>query len=151
VVEVRDADFVLTWRIDAPHVSSTDALELEAKLLYTGPSDAVRAWAGFSLVHFYLHQVDGPLFLEPTIESIGICHVVRRGEPVVIPYQKSGTFAELGDPNFPVMNEFLEDPQLHFPPGRWRITAIADFTLGACGDGGLRVLIEAPGEIVVTP
>jgi len=151
IVQVRDADFTLTWRVDAQRVSSTDSLRLEARLLYTGPSQAIKAWAGFSLVHFYFRQADGPLFLEPTIESIGICHDVQRGEPVVVEYRKSGTFAEPGDPNFPVMNAFLRDPELHFPPGRWRITAIADFSLGGCGGGGVPIHIEAPGEIVVAP
>jgi len=149
VVQVREADFTLTWRIDAQHVSSTDALSLEATLVYTGPSPIIKAFAGFSLVHFYFQQVDGPLHLEPVIESIGICHDVRKDEAVVVPYRKSGGHAEQGDPNIPVMNEFLRDPELHFPPGRWRITAIADFTL-ACGDGQ-PIHIEAPGEIVVAP
>jgi hypothetical protein len=146
VVQVHEADFILTWRIDGQRVSSADPLRLEATLLYTGPMRVIKAWAGFSLVNFYLQQVDGPLHLELVIESIGICHDVRMGEVVVVPYRKSGDHAEQGDPNFPVMNEFL-----HFPPGRWRITAIADFTLGGCGGAGIPIHIEAPGEIIVTP
>lgn len=148
VIAVREDDFLVRWEVDAGRVRSSQALTLEATLTYEGDADVVEAFAGFHLIEFYLAQIDGPLVMDPVIESIGICHDVRRGEPVVVPYAKSGGFAEPGDPNYPLMNDFLRDPDLHFPPGRWRITAVADFTLG-CEQGRQRIHIEAPGELIV--
>ena len=49
-----------------------------------------------------------------------VTHVVPVGEPIVVPFSKSGGFSQ-EDPNAAFMEAYFADPQLTLPSGTWRI------------------------------
>jgi hypothetical protein len=61
---------------------------------------------------------------------------------------KSGGFAA-EDPDAAFYRTFFADPLVRLPAGTWEITAVADFSEGAC-DGAHHTL-RAPITVTITP
>ncbi len=61
-------------------------------------------------------------------------HQVGSDHPLTTPIFKSGGFGG-GGANDTFVREFLEGPEIHLPPGRWDITAVAGFVDGRACSG----------------
>ncbi len=73
--------------------------------------------------------------------------VVRRDEPISIPYTKSAAWTP-DDPNAAFYQEWMNEPQLHLPAGTWTVVAEGQFSISACG--GRDVSIGEKVDISVT-
>jgi hypothetical protein len=90
---------------------------------------------GFQLIEpWSLEQLDGP------IDTLGAVHLpcgsytMQQGVPVVAQFQKSGGWSH-SDPLAPFWTAYFADPDLRLPPGTWRISVRASFSLGSCSSG----------------
>ncbi|HET7676304.1 MAG TPA: hypothetical protein VFK38_00465 [Candidatus Limnocylindrales bacterium] len=141
LVEIRIASPRVTWRME-------EAIVVEASLVYLGQAPVVASGSGSGLVGFSVVQQGGPLRMEAGGTSDCVRYQLRPG-PQAVAFSKSGGFSG-DDPNAAFYRAFFADPDLHLPPGRWRITAHVDLVLGQeCG--GEPTDPSASIEIVVRP
>jgi hypothetical protein len=149
MAETRVGDFILS--ISSPKTAWTtdEAIEVTASLTYVGEEPAVDVGIGTGLV-FTAHQISGG-----NAEFGGFYHPIclnqhlDRGVPRIQSFVKSGEIHETG----PFDDAFFRDPDLHLPPGDWRLTAMTEFAndLGCGNDIEIRasvVLTVVAGESV---
>lgn len=148
--DARDGDFLLTIRTPRTAYASDEPIQIETTLTYVGPlvgTDASGPAGG--LVHFRLDHLDGPLDMEPAVDGACAAYRLARGEVRSVKFVKSGGFSA-DEPNAGFWGRYFRDPDLRLPPGRWRVTAIADFyTPAGCGEG-VQHLLEASVEFTVS-
>ena len=82
-----------------------------------------------------MREIGGARHLESAMTADCREYQIAVDEPLVVTYQKSGGFIG-DDPNAPFYRQFLEDPLLHLPPGRWALDVDAQLTMPqGCGEG----------------
>jgi hypothetical protein len=75
-------------------------------------------------------------------------HEFAQGVPSVVRPVKSWA-ASHDDPNYAFFVAWGNDPELHLPPGRWRIDVSAGGYLGECGADAGGVSLSIPIEITI--
>ena len=146
----RDGAFVLT--ISTPRVlyASGEPIEIGATLTYVGPLETVAAsGSGSGLVGFAIDELDGTRDQLPSATSDCAAYEFTRNEAMSVPFTKSGGY-DLTEPDGQFWQQFFKDPQLRLPRGRWRISAVTDFTTpGGCQ--GEKHALRASVDLLVGP
>jgi hypothetical protein len=138
----RDGDFELRIAAANAVYPAGEPIEITTVLRYDGDPQEITAWAsGSGLVAFEIVQVDGDFHAEAIQTSDCAPYVIRAGEPISVPFAKSGGYAQ-DDPLASDYQSFFADPELRLPPGRWRIIARAALTIGECGASGVVLTTE---------
>lgn len=146
---VRSGDFTLTISADKAVYAPGEPMEVVAELVYDGEAEAVQLSGVEHLIAgFGARQLNGPLFMEADWNLPGVCHELRPGEPITRSYAKSAGWSS-DDPSAGFYEQWVTDPELWLPAGRWQVDAIADFSIGDCGTAGERVRLEATIELLV--
>ncbi len=108
-----------------------------------GAAEAVISGAGggygTGFIKFSFEQSDG-VRIEPTWRLDCAPYTIRAGAPLESPIRKSGTY-DSDEPGWEFYYNFLRDPLVHLPAGRWTISAIAWFYEGAGCEGASHRLI----------
>lgn len=140
--ESREGDFVLgiatprlTWSSEAP-------IDVHATLAYVGPlaTTAISA-SGSGPIAFGVEELEGTRQMEAGWNDDCAKHDIGRQSPIVSPYAKSGGWSD-GDPNEAFYRAFFDDPEFRLPPGRWRVSAVANF-LTEAGCQGSSIQLDA--------
>jgi len=125
-------NFTLT--ITSPHSvwATGDAIGTQAVLSVNGVNGPVTlSGSGNGPVVFGLEQLDGTSKIDGIWSAD--CRLggysVAAGHPLQYEFSKSGGFDPKG-PDGTFWRDFFADPQLHLPPGTWRLTAYASFSVG---------------------
>lgn len=146
----RDADesFELVLRVGSARYGSNQPIDASATLSYLGPEAGLDlVGSGSGLIGFRAQQVDGRLDI--TGAHTDDCRTYRldRARPMVVPYAKAGGWSN-DDPDAAFYRAFFADPVFRLPPGRWQISAAAEFYTGECGgpihklDGAVTIVVE---------
>jgi hypothetical protein len=120
----RNDSFALEIATPRDHYASTEAIAIDTTITYLGPRDQIVASSEFpALVTFGLEQIGGDLDM-PGGSSDTMCETlaVTAREPLAVRFGKSGAYSD-SDPMAGFWDAYFTDPQLHLPPGRWRVSA----------------------------
>lgn len=112
-------------------VAAGQPIEVEAVVTNDGPEPIVLSGSGSGFVAFSVTRIeDGLTPGEPVFTSDCVPHVVPVGEPIVVPFAKSGGWSE-DDPNAAFLRAYFADPDLTLPEGTWEIDVSTAATIGA--------------------
>lgn len=121
-----ETEFLLT--VDSPPFQWVgDMIDAGVHLTYTGAQPEVTVWgpaSGLASVGFENRSEGLQMWSQPE----GLCtpYVLKADQPLSIPIDKSATW-QLADGNRGFYNNWLADPELHFPTGPWHVDAAAQF------------------------
>ena len=139
------AGYRVTITTDRTEFRAADAVPISTTLTYLGPAAASAWWgSGSGPIRFLVEQLDGPLRTGGLMTAdCGGPHPMPRGVGSTIPFVKSGSATDMPD-------GWFDDPQIHLPPGLWRITAETAFDL-ATVCGGEDIQMDASLVLRVDP
>jgi hypothetical protein len=129
-----------TWRAGEP-IDGRARLEIA-----TGGADLVGSGSG--LVLFGFRELGGSRRMDPAMTADCAPYRLEAGAPIVTGITKSGGFSA-EDPDAVFYRTFFADPLVRLPAGRWEITAVATFVVGACGNP--EHTLRAPITVTVEP
>jgi len=116
-------------------VPAGQPIEVEATLTHDGPEPLVVSGSGSGIVFFSVTRLeDGLSSGPPAMEGDCARHELRAGEPLVVPFSKSGGYGP-DDPNAEFMELYFADPDLTLPAGSWRIDVTVSGQLGEGCEG----------------
>ena len=139
--------YILAMALPADRFAEGDAIDVRTTLTWTGPAPKGVIWgSGSGMVAFSFAELTGRYRTIGAVTTDDCAkHEFAQGIATPIPFGKSGGWTD-EDPDAPFFEAFFRDPQLHLPPGRWRITARANGFLAECvGDApelDLRVALD---------
>jgi len=111
-------------------VAAGQRIDVEAVVTNDGPEPIVMSGSGSGFVFFSVTRLeDGLTSGEPAWTDDCVPHIVNPGEPVVVPFAKSGGWSE-EDPNAAFLRTYFSEPELTLPSGTWRVDMTAAATLG---------------------
>jgi hypothetical protein len=111
-------------------VAADQPISVEAVVTNDGAEPIVLSGSGSGFVFFSVTRVeDGLTSGEPVMTDDCAPHVLQPGEPVVVPFAKSGAWTE-DDPNAAFLRTYFADPELTLPSGTWRIDVSTAATIG---------------------
>ncbi len=143
----NDGPFQLTIRADHGRYTPTDAITIEASLVYTGPDPAITISHGYGgpTAFGIVEPVHG---VELTPSWLTSCNAstLDRDVAITTPFGKSGS-VEASDPQADLKRQFLTDPVLRLPPGTWHVYAVSLFDLGGCGGDEHQIRAELTIEV----
>ena len=136
-------------RLESPRsvVRAEDAIDVITSVVNERAEPQTLFSSSSGPVAFGITRLEDGLTAELDWEDDCAPHELAPGEPVDYPFQKSGSWSE-EDPDADFMREYAADPDLHLPPGRWRIEARLHGVLGECG--GPPVMLSTTIEVTVT-
>jgi hypothetical protein len=112
-------------------VPAGQPIEVEALLTHDRPEPLIVSGSGSGVVFFSVTRIeDGLTSGPPAMEGDCVPHELPAGEPMVVPFAKSGGFSP-EDPDAGFLRAYLADPELTLPQGTWRIDVS---TVGNLGD-----------------
>lgn len=105
-------------------------IEVEATVTNDGGEPIELSGSGSGFVFFSVTRIeDGLTSGEPVMTDDCAPHVVPVGEPIVVPFAKSGGWSE-DDPNAGFLRTYFSEPELTLPSGTWRIDVSTAATIG---------------------
>lgn len=107
-----------------------EVIEVTATLSHEAPGDLELSGSGSGIVFFSVTRLEDGLTSGPPV-STGDCarHILLEGEPLTLPFEKSGGFAP-DDPNAEFMEVYNATPELRLPTGTWRIDVATSANIG---------------------
>jgi len=139
-----DAPFSLRIRAESASYRFGEGIQVTAWLTYSGPKEREELAASFSgIVLYSWEQLDGPLRREAGYRLNCQSYAINRGQPIRIPFAKSGAFSG-EDPDAAFWRQYFADPDFHLPVGRYRIHAKSYFFIHDCqvSEPGLDAAVE---------
>lgn len=110
-------------------------IEVEAVLEHDRPGPLIVSGSGSGIVSFSVTRLeDGLTSGLPAMTSDCARHELPAGEPLIVPFSKSGGYSP-DDPNADFLELYFADPALTLPPGAWRIDVATHGLLGEGCDG----------------
>ena len=142
--------FILAMALPADRFADGVAIEVRTTLTWVGPAPTGVIWgSGSGTVTFSFAELTG------RHRSIGAggtddCarHEFAQGVATPIPFGKSGGWGA-EDPDARFYEAYFRDPQLHLPPGRWRIIARANGFLADCAANAPELDLQVALEFAV--
>lgn len=132
---VTEGDITLAATAEPVVVRAGQPIQVEAVLTHDQPEPLVVSGSGSGIVFFSVTRVeDGLTSGPPVMTSDCGRHELPAGEPLVVPFFKSGGYSP-GDPNAEFMETYNATPDLTLPAGTWQIDVMAHGTLGEGCDG----------------
>ncbi len=147
LVTVEQDGFRLELWTDRKRYTTDEPISIAATLTYLGPEDSVTLYHPDPILTFLLNEQSGTRSMGGGVDDVCRQTVVRRDEPISIPYTKSAAWTP-DDPNAAFYQEWMNDPQLYLPSGTWTVVADGQFSISACG--GRDVSIGQKVDISVT-
>ncbi len=134
--QVTEGGITLAATVDPAIVAAGEEINVVAELSHDRPEPLVVSGSGSGIVFFSVTRVEDGLSSGPPIASSDCArHELPPGEPVVVPFSKSGGSSE-DAPNADFLNTYFSEPELTLPPGTWRIDITTGGTLGEGCTGG---------------
>lgn len=106
-----------------------EPMDVHASLTYVGPNEAVVVDAPQDRLGFGIQQLDGDLAQEGGYTIMPVPLEMRRGVPVVEPFDKNHAGWQVGDPNEDFYRSYARDRQLRLPAGTWRLFTVTSVRL----------------------
>lgn len=111
-------------------VGAGEPIDVQAVVTNDGVEPLVLSGSGSGFVFFSVTRLeDGLTSGEPGMTADCAPHVVPAGEPIVVPFAKSGGWSE-DDPNAAFLRTYFSEPELSLPSGTWRIDVSTVATIG---------------------
>jgi hypothetical protein len=147
--EAREAGFRLSVRAEEGRVRTGDEIHVTATFGHDRDRDVTLSGSGSGVVFFSVTRVEDGLTSGPPAHTDDcVIHVIPAGEPVTVPFAKSGGFSP-EDPNADFLALYFSDLALSLPAGTWRIEATSSARVGEGCTGDLLEL-AASVEVRVT-
>jgi hypothetical protein len=128
---VSEGGITLSATAEPAVVPAGQPIEVEAVLTHDRPEPLIVSGSGSGIVFFSVTRIeDGLTSGPPAMEGDCARHELPPGEPMVVPFAKSGGFSA-DDPDAGFLRVYLADPELTLPQGTWRIDVS---TVGNLGD-----------------
>ena len=128
---MSDSTFRLTIAVDRGTYAAGDAITVHTTLTYTGaPATVTVTGSGSGLVGFSV-QRNGDEMVGGAMRDDCKPYEFTSGQPVDIPYTKSGGFIP-EDSGADFVEQYLKDPLLHLPVGIWHVHAFFTGDIGTC-------------------
>lgn len=128
-----DHGFVLSVAI--PHLDwpAGEPIEVATTLTWTGAADTARIWgSGSGIVSFAFREIGGAgRTMAPAGTDDCVASAYVRGQPVMIPFSKSGGWSG-DDPNAAFYEQWFAERALRLPAGRWEMVVLASGMLAPC-------------------
>ncbi len=129
--EQSDGDFRLVISTPEATWSEGEAIDVGAFLTYRGgPAEVTLSGSGSGVVGFAVEEVNGDKEMGAAWHDDCKTYKISQRDPITSPYRKSGGWAA-EDPNAAFYQEFFAEPAFRLPHGRWKVTAVANFHVGA--------------------
>lgn len=128
-----------TWRVD-------EVIRGQATLSLEGEGSTTLSGSGSTVFSFAFASAG--LRMDPVQTADCARYVIGADMPIMSEIRKSGAF-DPNDPNYPFYDRWFHDPELHLPPGEWRIFATAVFYEGSECAGRRRLLTTSAAITVV--
>lgn len=127
---VSGQGLTLSATVEPAVVAAGQRIEVEAVVTNDGLEPIVLSGSGSGFVFFSVTRIeDGLTSGEPAMTGDCATHVVTPGEPVVVPFSKSGGWSE-DDPNAAFLRTYFSEPELSLPSGTWRVDISTAATMG---------------------
>lgn len=127
---VSEQGMTLSVTAEPAVVAAGAPIEVEATVTNDGDAPIELSGSGSGFVFFSVTRIeDGLTSGEPAVTDDCAPHVVPVGEPIVVPFAKSGGWSE-DDPNAAFLRTYFADPELTLPAGTWRIDVSTAATIG---------------------
>ena len=127
---MTEGDITLAVTAEPVAVPAGQPISVEAVLTHDNPEPLVISGSGTGIVSFGVTRLeDGLTSGGAAMTSDCARHLLPAGEPLVVPFSKSGGYSA-GDPNAEFMEIYFSDPELTLPAGTWRIDVTTHGTLG---------------------
>ena len=137
----------LTVAAEPAVAAAGQPIEVEAVITNDGREPIVLSGSGSGFVFFSVTRLeDGLTSGEPAVTGDCAEHIVPVGEPIVVPFAKSGGWSE-DDANADFLKAYFADPRLTLPSGTWRIEVS---TLGNVGEACTGPLLDLDVALQVT-
>jgi hypothetical protein len=133
----RTSDFELTFHLPRSIWRTSDSIEGEAVLSLLDPELATISGSGSGPMAFRF-TADG-VVVDPVRPASCERMAVSVDAPIRSGIVRSGV-ASPDDGRHPFGADWFRDPELHLPPGNWRIEAIAEFHIGPDCQGPAQIL-----------
>ena len=128
--QVTEGGITLAASVDPAIAAAGEEINVLAELSHDQPGPLVVSGSGSGIVFFSVTRLeDGLSSGTPLANSDCAQHELPPGEPIVVPFSKSGGWSE-EDPNADFLTTFFSEPELTLPPGTWRIDITTSATLG---------------------
>lgn len=139
----------LTVTAEPAVVAAGDTIDVEAVLSHDRPDALIVSGSGSGPVAFSVTRLeDGLTSGAPAWTSDCARHEIPMGDPMVVPFSKSGGYTP-DDPNADFLEVYFADPELTLPAGSWRIDVTTHGTLGE-GCTGPPLALEVSLVVTVT-
>jgi hypothetical protein len=128
-------------------VAAGERIDVEATVTNDLADPILLSGSGSGFVFFSVTRVEDGLTSGPPVWTDDcVPHVIPPGEPIVIPFAKSGGWSE-DDPNVAFLRTYFSEPELSLPSGTWRI----DVTVhGNIGEGCTGPAVDLELALIVT-
>lgn len=144
---VSGAGMTLSAAAEPVVVAAGQPISVEAVVTNDGADPIVLSGSGSGFVFFSVTRVEDGLTSGPPVWTDDCApHVLHPGEPVVVPFAKSGGWSE-EEPNASFLRTYFADPELTLPSGTWRIDVQ---THGWVGEGCTGEQIDLQISLLVT-
>jgi hypothetical protein len=137
---VEDGTFRLEISTARKDYLASDPLEFSATLTYLGPDASVTFGHGDPAVGFSIEQLDGPEVMSGLTADVCLSTTLARGQPLQVPFGRSGGVQGI------FTEEWYRAPEVHLPPGIWRISAMLEAYIPECS---LQAEVHRPRADVV--
>lgn len=130
---VSGRGMTLSAAAESAVVAAGQAIEVEVRLTNDGAEPIVLSGSGSGVIFFSVTRLEDGLTLGDSLRT-GDCATQVLGEPIIVPFSKSGGWSE-EDPNADFLRAYFADPELRLPSGTWRIdiTVLANIGQGCTG------------------
>lgn len=147
--QVTEGGVTLAANVAPTRVAAGDEINVVAEVSHDRPVPLVVSGSGTGIVFFSVTRLgDGLSSGSPIASSDCAQHELPPGEPLVVPFSKSGGWSE-EDPNADFLRTYFSEPGLTLPPGTWRIDITTGGTLGE-GCTGEQLDLELALTVTVT-
>jgi hypothetical protein len=127
---VSEGGITLSATAQPAVVPAGQPIKVEAVLTHDRPEPLIVSGSGSGIVFFSVTRIeDGLTSGPPAMEGDCARHELPPGEPMVVPFAKSGGFSD-DDPDAGFLRVYLSDPELTLPAGTWRIDVSTSGNLG---------------------
>lgn len=142
--------FTLTLTAPRTTWSANEPIQVSATLAYAGEQASIGlTGSGSGLVAFGVKELTGRLEIEGVQTADCRPYTLERATPLTVKFIKSGGFSE-EDPDRDWKRQFIEDPLLRLPAGRWRVDAYSNFFEGTCAHDAPMHEIHVSLDLTVT-
>ncbi|UOE93888.1 hypothetical protein [Alkalihalobacillus sp. LMS39] len=127
-ITVEEDDFKLSLFTNKAVYKEKEPVDIWAEFGFFGEEETMTIGHAMHYLGFYIEQTDGDLTFPYMMPEPYILTTLKQGEWEKTDYEKSTGFVG-GDPNAAFYKKWLEEDEVTFPPGTYKVTVVAHFII----------------------